>query len=899
MKADVFSSKNPVNTSDYQTIIACLEQNVPSFIHLDFSNLHLTLPQLEEIAAKIQNNNFIGNVSWGKMPNASSELVQIRNEQLKDWKLFKIFNKPKIGRYYAVAYINENTKYAEENNYNLSFTGYSLGAWLAELSLYFAHRDFHYQKAKAITFDSPGSALTIKSFKSNVHSYKTDFNTRILNITTYLSAPNFVNVCNSHINKAYRLFPEITAKYTSKIINILNKTPLIKNYTPLLHGVLSLSGYLLDPILDSFDPKTGKPVKYEQILDWPRIEYNPKDNTLINKALDFIPLASNLIYKNATAATFGSFLEVIDQLISGNIATGQFLEVYKHLENNAAQGYPSKEIITSEGKFELSYKGHYRIEEVNLSVDIANTNNKGSSDWYLAQLSKLSIDKKEIPNLIKQQLKVIKELYEIKPQYGKHYNDKNIISNLPLLSDHNLITREKILQKIEKVLSEKQFISISAFAGTGKSTISIEYGRKQRDEAKKIVRFIYADSADKIFEAYRQLAKEFAIYTIGEKEEDIIRLVHERIANLKPSTLFIFDNVEAYKDIEPYINGIINMPRDKTQVIITTRYNNLSDNIENIKLLPFSKNEAISYLVESLGDRLNEQDISNLLAELSSEDGFILPYSLSEAVACLKENKLLKVNDYINYLQDSEDDHPGTVLLLQSLEKSPAAWQILQCSAHLDPDFISIDIFKELFLVNEEKLQEPIKRLEELSLMNLIRQNGQTGLQLHRLVQVTVKRYVKRHTEFVIYEQKVRTALIEVLDNLFPYLTGVPNKDWEISKLFYPHIVKILNNNIEIDKLRKANLYRKLAYYNDYILYKFEKSLKYHKEILKILQKLYKYNHPNIAHSLNDVGAAYEKLGYTREELKYFKEALKMSQGLYQGNHPDIAASLNNVGLVY
>lgn len=76
MKANVFSSKNPVNTSDYQTIIACLEQNVPSFVHLDFSKLSLTLPQLEEIAAKIQNNNFIGNVSWGKMPNASSDIVQ-------------------------------------------------------------------------------------------------------------------------------------------------------------------------------------------------------------------------------------------------------------------------------------------------------------------------------------------------------------------------------------------------------------------------------------------------------------------------------------------------------------------------------------------------------------------------------------------------------------------------------------------------------------------------------------------------------------------------------------------------------------------------------------------------------------------------------------------------------
>ena len=124
---------------------------------------------------------------------------------------------------------------------------------------------------------------------------------------------------------------------------------LIKNYTPLLEGILSLSGYLLDPMLDAFDPKTGKTVKDEQILDWPCIEYHPKDNTLINKALDFISginmvktLTNNLIYKNATATTFGSFLEVIDQLISDNIATGQFLEVYKHLENNAAQRIPIK-----------------------------------------------------------------------------------------------------------------------------------------------------------------------------------------------------------------------------------------------------------------------------------------------------------------------------------------------------------------------------------------------------------------------------------------------------------------------------------------------------------------------------------------------------------------------------
>ncbi|BDU60023.1 hypothetical protein FLA4_04330 [Candidatus Rickettsia kotlanii] len=54
----------------------------------------------------------------------------------------------------------------------------------------------------------------------------------------------------------------------------------------MLEGVLSLSGYLFDPMLDAFDPKSVKPIKYEEVLDWPRIEYNPKDNTLINKSLD-------------------------------------------------------------------------------------------------------------------------------------------------------------------------------------------------------------------------------------------------------------------------------------------------------------------------------------------------------------------------------------------------------------------------------------------------------------------------------------------------------------------------------------------------------------------------------------------------------------------------------------
>ncbi|WP_232218640.1 ATP-binding protein [Rickettsia conorii] len=352
----------------------------------------------------------------------------------------------------------------------------------------------------------------------------------------------------------------------------------------------------------------------------------------------------------------------------------------------------------------------------------------------------MSIDKKEIPNLIKQQLKVIKELYEIKPQYGKYYiftnlpkvkvddlreqilrlievsreakkvledcnaytpNEsikvtENIISNLPPLSTYNLIVRNEILQQIEETLNEKRFVTVSAFVGAGKTTLAIKYGDRQTQAKKKIVRFINADSADKVLEAYRQLAKEFTIYVIDEKEENIIRLGHERIANLNSAILFIFDNVEDHKDIEPYLNSIINILNDKAQVIITTKNNNLSDDIENIILESFSKKEAILYLKKSLKNRLNKKDIDKLVEDFGSNDA-ASPYRLSKAVAYLKANKLLKVNDYINYFKNSKDDHIETILLLQLLEKSPLAWQILQYSADVDPDFISIKIFKELF----------------------------------------------------------------------------------------------------------------------------------------------------------------------------------------------------------
>ncbi|WP_341790982.1 lipase family protein [Rickettsia endosymbiont of Gonocerus acuteangulatus] len=530
------------STNKYQALITQLEKNDPKLVHLDLKDIDLTILQLEEIASKIQNNDFIGNVSWGKMPKLSVDFVEkieskiILNNQnykqypndfihgllslhsyidskaqekvafeeakynqyLEDWKIFKIFNEPKIGRYYAVAYVNEKkkqlvlahrgntfegwdllktdssmknhfksvlggqivaqqaaayqatqeiTEYAKKHDYNLSFTGYSLGAWFAELSLYFAYQDFNYSKAKAITFDSPGSAKVMDSFKSNVLSHETHFDIRNLDITTYLSAPNFVNTSNPHIHKAYRLFPEITAtEYSSKIINVLNKTiPIV--------SILTLSRDLLDSMLDVFDPETGIPIEYEKILDWPCLQYDSTGDTLGAKLLDSVPvggsikhLTSNLIRRGMTATTLGSFLEVFDHFISGNVAIEQILEFYKHLED------PTQ----TEGKkqFELFYQGHYKSQKVNLSEDIVNIDNKRNGDWHLCQLADLNLEIKEIPDLARKQLKTIKEQYKI--EEIEEENHKNyIFTNSPNINVDDL--REQILRVVKVSKEAKKY----------------------------------------------------------------------------------------------------------------------------------------------------------------------------------------------------------------------------------------------------------------------------------------------------------------------------------------------------------------------------------------------------------------------------------------------------------
>ena len=93
----------------------------------------------------------------------------------------------------------------KNEGYHLSFTGQSLGGFLAEMSVYACHRGFglDYPDASAVVFDSPGSIEVMQEWESHIGQHQV--NVKQLNIISFLSSPNLVNTLNSHPGTVYRL----------------------------------------------------------------------------------------------------------------------------------------------------------------------------------------------------------------------------------------------------------------------------------------------------------------------------------------------------------------------------------------------------------------------------------------------------------------------------------------------------------------------------------------------------------------------------------------------------------------------------------------------------------------------------------------------------------------------
>jgi tetratricopeptide (TPR) repeat protein len=915
-------------------------------------------------------------------------------QYVKQWTVKSVYDLPQFGKYYAVSYTNDQTRqlvlahrgttvtwsdffnkdspaktdligvlageivdqqkaaylatkdaatYAKENNYHFSTTGHSLGAWLAEMSVYYSVFEFG-KSAKAVTFDSPGS-IKMKNLHPNIVSHDNARDIRDLEIVTYLSDPNFVNTCNRHVGKVYRIYPAY-------------QKPAISHFTgPGREGFWSLWGHSLAPLLATFDPNTGKPVKSARMVRWPVMTYTPRDKVGKNMLTEMLRRASP---DASGKRTITSLLNLVEDVWAGRIDQTQYLECWKHLSAApSSQGAPAEKVLGDQ--FSLKYEGSYESLLKEPLTDQLITHYKGSADWYLKRLYDCPVEKIAQhfgeESLITQQLAALKARYRIDTAQGRYQLTSisqmpieeirehalrllevqvtngavkafldthvqqplttrpllNLASFLPPSLKDQYILRVEDLKRIDQELAIHPYVIISGEPGFGKTSLATEYGHRQEDRpgpGKIIVRTIDADSREKIDGEYRNIATMLGLHPEQQDPEMIMRLVHNQISNSQNKVLLIFDNVENHAHIAPYVNYL---PKG-IKAIITTRHSRLVEGAPAIRVKPFTHEEAKQYILSSvIKDRIqSQQEVQALVEYYAKGTNYVVPYHLNRAIGIITQEPIGGIKNYLAFVKTHPDDEGELILQQKLMAKARLAWPMLQYAAYLDPDFIDLSIFEQLFNVSKDALKEAIKILESLSAMYVMWKEGQEGLSLHRLTQGIVKAFINNpsYQQNCLTKTEIALHLVQSLNKLCPVVGATPGQDWQQAKKLMPHVEMVLNQirDTAADDPLIAELLDKRGKYATQILGMYQKAYSSYQEALVMRQRLYSDNpHPDMAASLNNVGCAYQRLGGAdniRKGLSLQERALAMRQRLYSDNpHPDmaaeVAASLNNVGCSY
>lgn len=245
-------------------------------------------------------------------------------EFIKDWRTnAESVSLHQIGRQQqAASKFSAQIMQIYSDSYHISFTGHSLGGWLAQIVVYELMRERNKKyNVHAVVFDSPGVKEMLEKLQPN--DVASRINIHMLDITHYRSWPNLLNATNQHIGTAYQLYPAMG--------NIS-----FFNYSSQSHDK--------EKLLAEFDCDTEKPRLYHKIESWPCINWSELTKGLNSINFLLAKLIIFYLYDMVEYNTFHKFMAYKENL-------GLYLKSYdfsdSYLLKNKAK-YILSEVVENE-----------------------------------------------------------------------------------------------------------------------------------------------------------------------------------------------------------------------------------------------------------------------------------------------------------------------------------------------------------------------------------------------------------------------------------------------------------------------------------------------------------------------------------------------------------------------
>ena len=482
---------------------------------------------------------------------------------------------------------------------------------------------------------------------------------------------------------------------------------------------------------------------------------------------------------------------------------------------------------------------------------------------------------------------------------------------VPLPENPFFTGREEVLAELKKTLEERGIAALTGLGGTGKTQTAAQYAHQHRNDYEWVL-WARAESQETLFADLAQLAARLELPEREAKEQSVIVEAVKQWLDEHEGWLLVLDNVEDYGVVwdlarKAGANG--------HHVVITTRRQALGE-IERQRLFPMDRDlgavlllrRALLLAEDAPLASANAKDAA-LAREISEEVGG-LPLALDQAGAYLEETGS-GLGDYLTLLRKRgkevlerrgglDSDHLSVAATyLTSLEKlakqNSAAAELLQACAFLVPDAIPEEIFTEgaaeFGPVLQAAASDPIKWDEAIAAalkFSLIERKPGKFVAVHPMVQAVAKSRMGPDERTLWAEQVVRAV-----NATFP---SPEFAVWDRCERLVPsaQVCATLVDEYGLALSEAARLLNQTGYYLvERARYAEAEPLM--RRVLRIFEKAYGSDHPNVATSLNNLAQLLQATNRLGEAEPLMRRALEIDERFYGPNHPDVARDLNNL----
>jgi tetratricopeptide (TPR) repeat protein len=479
---------------------------------------------------------------------------------------------------------------------------------------------------------------------------------------------------------------------------------------------------------------------------------------------------------------------------------------------------------------------------------------------------------------------------------------------IPYPRNTNFTGRESLLTKLRGALESGSNVALThvkaltGLGGIGKTQLALEYSYRYQEDY-DIIWWMRSELSSTLLDDYAQLAQSLGL--TGENVEDLELLVGKVKNFLETHNrwLLVFDNAQGPEGIESYLphNG-------RGHVIITARNPNWGNLARSMVMSKFERPESIEFLCKRTGQR--DQKAADELAEALGD----LPLALEQAGAYM-ETTAKPLGEYLKVFQERKmevlarsrpSDYPETVATTWNIsfhavqEEHPEATGVLQLLSYLAPDDVPLKHLIKVagnwhnslatVLKDEARWDETLASLRRYSLVSI----SGDKISVHRQVQAVTRE------DLVLQDQKDWAgAAVKLLNDVFPtdHIDNV--RSWMECSILLPHALAAAGYAEQLEVAPEATG-RLLNESGVHLRTRgeFVEARSALEKALRIGEKVFGQDHPNVAPIASNLGLVLQALGDFEGARKCCEKALRIDEKVFGPDHPNVASDVNNLGMV-